>query len=207
MAEPQETPQEASNDSMMLRATNYGHMMALTSHPSSGEWMAVVLSQQTQSPGFDAQNHGILRVHMLAVRGHTDSRVLFPPHPQFSFWVTFPTCPTPPPVTYLLHQSRSYWLPPPPPLQVAAAGGQGPPGNRGLQYEELRGSPLRVLSSPPGMGRQPLDSQSHLEEPLWEHKTGKRRSTFWRKLPGCRFPDYTQNQGSWSLHVTAKPQE
>lgn len=102
---------------------------------------------------------------MLGMRGRTDSRVPFPPHPQLSFWVTFPACPTPSPVTYLLHQSHSYWLPPPP-RPVAAAGGQGPPGNRGLQCGELTGSPLWDLSSPPGMGQQPLDNQGHLEEPL-----------------------------------------
>lgn len=71
--------------------------------------------------------------------------------------------------TYLLHQSHSYWLLPPPPPQVVA-GGQGPPGNRGLQCGVLPGSPRQVQSSPPGLGRQLLDSQAHLEEPLQGEK-------------------------------------
>ena len=66
---------------------------------------------------------------------------------------------------WLLHQSHNYWLLPPPPPQVVA-GEQGLPGNRGLQCAALPGSPPQVLSSPLGLGRQPLDSQGHLEEPL-----------------------------------------
>lgn len=123
----------------------------------------------TQGPGFDLQNHRIFRVHMLAVRGHLLTLESHFCPTGFSFWASFANMHPLPPATYLLHLSHNCWLLPPLPQQ-AVAGGQGPPGNRDLQCGALPGSPQWVLSSPPGLGQQPLDSQGHLEEPLWREK-------------------------------------
>ena len=84
-------------------------------------------------------------------------------------------------VTYLLHLNRICWLPPRPP-QGVGADGPGPPlageqpqrlGNRGPgggplgpPWFQLPSSLRLPRFSPPGVGRQPLDSQGHWESPL-----------------------------------------